>query len=300
MPSLKTETPLVLLNPAANRGKMRRYRELAREWAAREQAEYLETGRAGEATELATVAAREGRPLVIIGGDGSVHEVVEGLLASGRRVPLGIVAAGSGNDFARNTLKLPRDPVKAFERAFHGTPVEVDAGQVNGHYFANAFSIGLDADVAVAAQNLKKWPLMSGGVLYYTSTLKQLLFGYQRCPHLSFQFDQGEWQEMGHYVLLAVSNGPTYGSGFRINPTADHTDGLLNICVIDYMPLLRALRLLPIMKRGEHAGIPEVHFFQAKTVHVVSQFPANMQMDGETLCAQSYEAEILPGALWVR
>ena len=292
--------PLVVLNPAANRGNMRRHRELVRKKAAEEQADYIETTRSGEAEKLAREAANEGRPVIVVGGDGSIHEVVNGLLGSGRRVPLGIVAAGSGNDFAWNTLKLPRDPAQALERAFHGTLIDVDAGRVNDHYFANAFSLGLDADIAAAAHGLKHWPLMSGSRLYYSATLKQLLFGYHRCPRLSFQLDDGEWKEMSRYVLLAVSNGPTYGGGFRINPTADYTDGWFNLCAIDYTPLLHALRLLPVVQKGEHAGVPVVHFFQARKVHIESQLPVTIQIDGETSCAQSYQAEILPGVLWIR
>ncbi len=299
-PSASTGSPVIILNPVANRGKMRRHREVARQKAAQEQAEYIETTRSGEARELASRAASAGRPVIIVGGDGSIHEVVNGLLASDQRVPLGIVAAGSGNDFAWNTLKLPRDPAEAFEHAFHGTLKDVDAGKVNGLYFANAFSIGLDADIAAVADSLKCWPLMSGSRLYYSATLKQLLFGYQRCPHLSFKFDDGEWSEMSRYVLLAVNNGPTYGGGFRINPSADYTDGLLNICAIDYTPLARALKLLPSVQKGEHMGIPEVHFFQAKKVQVASQTGVHMQMDGETSSAQTYQAEVLPGALLVR
>lgn len=298
--STTTGSPVIILNPAANRGNMRHHRELARQKAIEEQAEYIETTRSGEAKERANQAASEGRPVIVVGGDGSIHEVVNGLLASGRRVPLGIVAAGSGNDFAWNTLKLPRDPAAAFERAFHGTLQNVDAGRVNGFYFANAFSIGLDADIAVAAHGMKRWPFMSGARLYYGATLKQLFFGYGRCPRLSFKFDDGEWTEMSRYVLMAVNNGPTYGGGFRINPTADYTDGLFNICLIDYTPLLRALSLLPVVKKGEHMGIPEAHFFQAKKVQIASQAQVNMQMDGETTSAQTYRAENLPGALWVR
>ena len=298
--SLPMGGPLVVLNPVANRGKMQRYRELARGKAEDEQAEYIETGRPGEAEERARQAASEGRPVVVVGGDGSVHEVVNGLLASGRRVPLGIVAAGSGNDFAWNTLQLPRDPEAALERAFHGTLIDVDAGQINGRYFANAFSVGLDADIAEAAHRLRRWPFMSGSRLYYSATLKQLLFGYQRCPHLSFKLDDCEWMEMSRYVLLAVSNGPTYGGGFRINPTADPTDGWFHICAIDYTPLLRALQLLPVVQKGEHRGVPEARFFQAQRVQIKSQSPVSLQMDGETSRAQSYQAEVLPGALWVR
>jgi diacylglycerol kinase (ATP) len=276
------------------------YREPVRRRAADEGARYVETTRAGEAEELARQAAHEGRSVIVVGGDGSVHEVVNGLLASGQRVPLGIVAAGSGNDFAWNTLRLPHDPALAVERAFGGDVVDVDAGRVNGRYFANAFSVGLDADIAVAAGHMKRWPLMSGARLYYGASLRQLLLGYHRCPQLAFQFDQCEWLDMARYVLLAVSNGPTYGGGFRINPTADHTDGWFHICAVRYVPLTRALRLLPVVQRGEHARVAEVSFFQAKTIQIQSVLPVNIQMDGETSCAQSYHAEVLPGALQVR
>jgi diacylglycerol kinase (ATP) len=279
---------------------MQHLRELVRKGAAEKGAGYIETTRSGHAEELARQAAQEGRAVIVVGGDGSVHEVVNGLLTSGRRVPLGIVAAGSGNDFAWNTLCLPRDPAQALERAFAGELVDVDAGRVNGRYFANAFSVGLDADIAVAAQRLKRWPLMSGARLYYSASLKQLLFGYRHCPRLAFKLDDCEWIESSRYVVLAVSNGPTYGGGFRINPTADHTDGWFHICVVRYIPLTRALQLLPVVQRGEHRSVEEARFFQAKKVQIESLQPVNIQMDGETSCAQSYQAEILAGALQVR
>ena len=295
--------PLVILNPTANRGNMGDHRALVRQRAEREGAEYVETRLQGEAKERALQAAGENRPIIIVGGDGSVHEVVNGILAAGRRVPLGIVGAGSGNDFAWNTLKLPRDPAQAIERAFSGEMVEVDAGKVNGRYFANSCSIGLDADIAVAAGVLKKYPLMSGQRLYYASTLKQLLFGYGRCPWLRIELDGAE-QAGGaaerHYVLVAVTNGPTYGAGFRINPNANHSDGLFDVCTIDYRPLLRALRMLPIVQKGEHEGLPEVTFYRARSLSIESRSPVNVQMDGETTCTTGYQIEILPGALLVR
>ena len=299
-----SNNPIVLLNPTANRGNMEQHRALIRRRLEKEpEAEYVETTRQGEAEELARNAAGEGRSVIIVGGDGSVHEVANGILSAGRRVPLGIVAAGSGNDYAWNTLKLPPDPAAAIERAFTGQLVNSDAGIVNGRYFVNSFSVGLDADIAVAAGKLKKIPLMSGERLYYSSTLKQLLFGYHRCPWLKFSLDGGEVaSEVApkRYVLMAVTNGPTYGAGFRINPTADYADGLLDVCTISYTPLLRALKLLPLVQKGAHGGLPEVTFFRARSVHIESQQMVNIQMDGETTSATSYDAKVLPGALWVR
>ena len=293
---------LVLLNPAANRGKMHKYRAIVRQRAEQSGDEYVETTRQGEAKERAQQAAAEDRPIIIVGGDGSIHEAINGILASGRRVPLGIIAAGSGNDFAWNTLKLPRDTQAAVERAFNGELVQADAGKVNEHYFANSLSVGLDADIAVAASKMKRYPFMTGMRLYYSTTLKQLLFGYGRCPWLSFELDGGDAMQTGErrYVIIAITNGPTYGSGFRINPRADHSDGLFDICSIDYMPLARALKLLPVVKKGEHEGLPEVTFYRARTVSITSRQPVNVQMDGETTCATSLRAECLPGALLVR
>ena len=302
--SSSSDNPMVILNPAANRGKMDQYRALLhRRLDAEPQAEYVETSRQGEAQELAMNAAKEGRSVIIVGGDGSVHEVVNGMLRAGRRVPLGIVAAGSGNDYAWNTLKLPHDPAAAVERAFTGQLVESDAGIVNGRYFANSFSVGLDADIAVAANYMKKIPFMSGSRLYYGTTIKQLLFGYHRCPWLKLALDgEGEPVEAvtNRYVMVAVTNGPTYGAGFRINPTAKYNDGLLDVCAIRYAPLPRALRLLPVVQRGEHGEQPEVTFFRARSVHIECQQPVNIQMDGETSNATSYDARILPAALLVR
>ena len=306
---VSVSNPLVLLNPTANRGNMNIHRTLLRNRLSGEQGaqptEYVETTRAGEAQERAMLAAKEGRPVIIVGGDGSLHEAVNGILAAGRRVPLGIIPAGSGNDYAWNTLNLPRDPVAAVERAFTGQLIDSDAGIVNGKYFANSFSVGLDADIAVTASWLKKYPLMSGERLYYSSTIRQLLFGYNKCPWLTFDLDANTPQAQQiktqtHYVLMAVTNGPTYGAGFRINPTADHTDGLFDVCTINYTPLLRALRLLPVVQKGEHSNLPEVTFYRAKTVHIESRFPVNIQMDGETTSATTFDAKILPGALWVR
>ncbi len=302
MDTAEAASPLVILNPAANRGKMERYRALVRHRVEREGAEYVETSRPGDAKKYAQGAAQAGRSVIVVGGDGSLNEVVNGILQAGRRVPLGIIAAGSGNDFAWYTLRLPREPQAAIERAFCGQVVPADAGFVNGYYFANSFSVGIDADIAVAAGQLKSVPFLSGTRLYYASIMRQLLFAYHRCPWLKICFDEVQQADPveKRYVLMAVTNGPTYGAGFRIAPQADHTDGYFDVCTIDYAPLVRALKLLPIAKKGEHGDLPEVRFYRARTVRVESKCTINMQVDGETYQAAHFRAEIMPGALLVR
>src|SRR5215467_3468165 len=274
--------PVVILNPAANRGKMDKHRAVVRDRAQREQTKYIETTKQGEAKELAMAAAKQGHPVIIVGGDGSVHEAVNGILSSGSRVPLGIVGAGSGNDFAWKTLKLPEDPAQAIEKAFHGELLEVDAGKVNGSFFANSFSVGLDAEIAVSADRMKDIPFMSRARLYYTTTLKELFFGYGKCPWLCLQLTLSDGSQIrvqeNRFVLVAVTNGPTYGAGFRINPHADPADGFFDVCAIDYAPLLRALKVLPVVKKGEHIGLPEVTCYLASAVSIESEQCVNAQM----------------------
>src|SRR5258708_39010285 len=107
--SIVSNHPLIILNPAANRGKMGYFRAVVRSRVEREQADYVETTKQREAKELGADAAREGRPIIIVGGDGTVHEGVNGILSTGRRVPVGIVVARLRHDFAWDTLGLPRD-----------------------------------------------------------------------------------------------------------------------------------------------------------------------------------------------
>jgi len=292
---------LVILNPTANRGKIAAHRAAVKRGLEGVDAEYVETRQRGDAGKFARVAAEQGRPIVIVGGDGSINEVASGILSVGVPVALGIVPAGSGNDFAWNTLHLPRDLAAAVAIALHGTPIAVDAGTVNGRYFVNSFSVGLDGDIAAVAERMKRYPFMQGAVLYYASTLRQLFFGYGRCPWLAIQFDgEPATPEMRRFVLAAVMNGPTYGAGFRIVPDADNAGGSFEICTVRHMPLPRALRLLPVVKKGEHTHEPEVTFFKARSVHIESRKPVNAQMDGETMQATTYDAQILPGALRVR
>jgi diacylglycerol kinase (ATP) len=295
-------SPLVILNPAANRGNMSLYRTVIEQRLRLETStRYVETQRAGEATELARQAALRNQAVIVVGGDGSVNEVINGILRAGRCVPLGVVPAGSGNDFARNVLLMSGTVNEVVERAFNGPLKHVDAGMVNGQYFANGCSVGLDADVASVAATLRKMPFMSGTRLYYVAALYQLLFRYQDCPWLKFSInDLSADDHFKRYVLIAVTIGPAYGAGFRINPTADPGDGLFDICAVDYLPLLRTLQLFPGVKEGKHIGVPGVSFHRAQSVMIESNRPMIIQIDGEITQSTTFRASILPRALLVR
>ncbi len=296
------DRPLIILNPAANRGHMRPYRALIHERISGDVADYRETARRGDATKWARDAAERGQPIIIVGGDGTINEVANGVLSATQRVPLGIIPAGSGNDFACYTLGLPLDPAAALDRALRGATVAVDAGTVNGRYFVNSFSVGLDADITLTSNRLRKLPLMRGPLLYYASALRRLVFSYGRCPWMTISVDGAVTDIPGekHYVLAAMTNGPTYGGGFKINPTAEHADGALDLCAVYHPRWLRAISLLPVVQKGQHGNEPEIRFYRVRELHISSRRPVNAQIDGETFRDTTFTAQVLPGALTVR
>jgi len=170
---------------------------------------------------------------------------------------------------------------------------------VNGRYFLNSLGIGIDANIAAAAERIKRFPFMSGQRLYWAASLSELLFHYDRCPELAIQFDDGDYS-IRTFALAAVTIGRTYGGGFRINPDADPHDGLLDACTLWKPPLLRALRLLPMVEKGQHLNEPEVSHHLIHKATLASTSPVHAHLDGEVLSASRFEVSVVPAALSVR
>ena len=290
--------PLVILNPASNSGRAAKLRRMLERTLLGGRGELALTSGPGHATQLAEQAARMGRPVVVVGGDGVIHEAAGGVIASGVSVPFGVVPAGNGNDFALRVARAPRDITRALALALTAPVERVDVGVVNGQYFVNAISVGLDANVSFTSEKLKPYWL-SGQALYMTAALTELLFHYDRCPTLIVQYDD-EPPMRRRFALVAMSIGPTYGGGFRINPNADPQDGLFDVCLFTKPPLLRALRLLPMVEQGKHIGEPEMTMVRCSRITVAAEHTVNAQYDGELARASQFEVGILPGALALR
>src|SRR5215472_4254906 len=288
--------PLAILNPAGGQGRAARLRLMVEKALAHGRGELTLTTAPRTAEKLAREAAEAGRDVIAIGGDGTVAEIGNGILSSGRDVALGIVPCGSGNDYAYETLKLPRDPAAALEIAISGKRAAMDVGQVNGRYFLNSLGVGIDANIAAAAEDLKGKPLMRGQMLYWGASLREIFFHYDRCPALVVAFD-GEPAFSQLFALAAVSIGPTYGGGFHINPDADPTDGYFDICTISKPPRARALRLLPMIEKGRHLGEPEVVCRRARAISMTAEKPIYAHLDGEVITAAEFEAQIFPASL---
>ena len=290
----------VILNPTAGRGATARVRGLVDAEMSRAGAAHtvVETTRRGHAAELAEAAARAGWPAVVaVGGDGTVHEVVNGLMRAaegGVSVPLGVVGVGSGNDFAL-LAGVPRDPAAAVRRLVSAEPRAVDVGRVGDRWFGNGVGIGLDARVAIEVDRGRRFR----GIFMYLDALAKVLRVF-RPPRMTVEID-GERVAEGPMTLVTVGNGGRHGGGFWICPDARIDDGVLDVCTCDALGTLGILGFLPRVMRGTHTGASCVHMHRARRVRVTSPDPLPVHADGEIIAeaAREVEIEIHPGRLRV-
>jgi len=287
---------LVVLNPVAGRGRVRREwpRMAARLREAGVEFEMTETSAPGEAERIAA-GADNYEVVVAAGGDGTVHEVANGLLRAGAGVALGVLPLGSGDDFAK---MLP--PGEAVARIARGTARPMDAGRIRSEsgerYFANGMDIGFGAH---AARNVRRVPRPFTGFGAYLGALAMTLVRYPKLD-VSLQLDEGE--AFAHTTTMtAVMNGRAFGGSFHVCPGACADDGLLDLLIADGVGRLEILGLVPKILRGAHAGHPRLQLRQAKRVLIESDAPLLVEADGEIAFedAQRLEIEVLPGALRV-
>jgi YegS/Rv2252/BmrU family lipid kinase len=234
--------------------------------------------------------------VVAVGGDGTAHEVINGIMAhdGAARPAFAVVPTGSGNDYAR-TLGMSGDLPTALAQIATGRPRAVDLGLCNGTWFGNSVSMGLDARVTVKAVELKVTTGMSGLGLYMRALIHVLRHQYHS-HHLTIQFDDEPPFETDA-LILAVTNGPTYGGGFKITPSAIPDDGLFDICRIDMIPKAEAFARLPFVVLGKHTRMRPVHMRRATRLTVVAEAPLEGQIDGEVMLESAYDIRIVPSAM---
>ena len=210
--------------------------------------------------------------VVLIGGDGTVHEALPAVAAE--RLPLGIVPCGRGNDFARN-LGLSLDP--ATNVFLNPVPARrrVDLPSVNGVPFGSIACIGLDAEVNRLARDGRGY---FGGTLGYLICVLRALPGFRS---FDVEIRTGDRVWSGEILMLAVANGASYGGGMRIAPMAIMDDGKLDVCIVEPLPKLELLRTLPRVFRGMHTTHPKVRMDSASSVAVSCGEPHEIFADGE-------------------
>jgi len=291
----------LIVNPRAGNGLgLKRGTEVAREIEKRGigiSTSFTSRFREENATSLAKNAVQQGTDrIVVVGGDGTINEVANGIAGSG--VPLGIIPAGVGNDFAR-ALGIPEGAKKALNVAVGDKVIEVDLGRVNGRYFTSMVSFGFDACVNRRALELKRkyWFLPPEG-MYVIALLGKLL---SRLEYFPVEIDvPGTTSLLGKKLLIAVANVTRYGRILKIAPEANERDGLLDICLIREAGRLRIVTNIPRIIQGTHINLPEVEMLRVPSLTIRSSKNLPCQMDGEVLPGkQEYQISTFQGALKV-
>lgn len=286
----------LIINPRAGRGGASRAGADIARYLARHgfDCEARITNDRGHATELAREAADAGADCVAVaGGDGSVYEVVNGLMQARARVPLAVLPVGTGNDFAK--MLHSRDWREVCDKLRGGHTRGVDVGRCNGVHFANGVGAGFDAKVARIANGIR-W--LRGDAVYAVALLRTLAFHHDN-PELRITADGNSFTQ--RVTMLAAANGRVYGGSFRIAPEADIGDGLLDVVVAADFSRAQILKLVPRVLRGAHLDLPGVHFVRARTLLVESARPLPVHCDGEMLRegTERLEISLLPQALRV-
>lgn len=304
-----TESPLgrtlLIANPAAHSGRGAEGAEFARRFlasygSATRGYEVVLTRASGDATEIAS-GARGFDTVLALGGDGVIHEVANGLMSlpASARPQLGVVPLGSGNDYAR-TLGMARNDVEAaLAQLVRGVARPVEVGRVNGAYFVETLSFGLDAAIALDTTDRRaRDTSQQGEALFVTSGLKILSQASGGYP-CTATFD-GEAPVELSTLIFAIQVGPSYGGGFRICPGADPTDGVLDVCYNVRVPALpHLLALFGLARRGLHARSRAVELRGIRRAVLDFAVEPPCQVDGERLRGTHFEVEALPGALRV-
>ncbi len=291
---------LIIANPAAQNGGGAKAAEIAAgvliEHCEQDSIDLAMTESARHAERIAENMT-DYDTVLALGGDGVIHEVVNGLMQrpATRRPHFGVIPSGSGNDFAK-TLGMETDLRKACEQLLTLDARPTDVGCVNGHYFAETLSFGLDAAIALGTVEKRILTGRTGLALYASSALDQLRNNYKFYDY-TMTID-GSTTATGRSITFAIQNGPYYGGGFMICPDARVDDDLLSVC-ISHPPAskINAVRLFVLAKGGKHINAKQFEFFEAQTIDVHFHDEPPCQMDGERLEGTDFHIEIAHNAL---
>lgn len=269
----------ILFNPAAGRGRARTTVDAVVDETAHHFGEVtlLATEGPGDGVRLGRLAAERGFARVIaVGGDGTVHEAANGILAANVAEPpaLAVVPQGTGNDFAKLVGTHGRSPREAVRRIAKGQVARFEVGEAWGEFFVNSLGIGLDYEVPFHLQSVRHFR----GTPAYALALLKALRGYRDIA-LSVQI--GDRQYEGRWLTVAVGIGAIEGGGFHIMPGADPQDGLFNVCAIRPVPIAKLVALIPLVMAARHTGLREVTHTQATRVIFRGEAPLKIHSDGE-------------------
>lgn len=293
----------IVVNPASGGGAARRRWPMLRAELEGRGIRYrvVATDAPGQATTLAREAIAGGaRHLLAVGGDGTLHELVNGLCTTEGTPHSDIVVAaaplGSGNDWARNQ-QVPRDPARLVAAMAECRTRQVDLGlatcagddgERRSVVFHNAAGAGLDAAVVRAT------PRRGPRVAAYAIGLSRALPGF-RAPQFEIAADDA--RRAGRCLAVIAAIGRDCGGGMRIAPDARADDGEFDLVSAADLGLWRALRLLPGLWNGKAAADPAFQVIRCRNAAIAASPDCGVEADGEPIGRTPLELRILPGAL---
>ena len=296
----------IILNPMADMGNAWRVaRDLRSITEEHGGVDWSGTVYPGHAIELAKQAGEQGYDMVIaMGGDGTVHEVVNGLmkLSEDKRPVLGVVPVGSGNDFAHG-IHASSNPTEALTYALDGEVSTVDLCRLTDEhgrteYFDNTLGIGFGAVVTIRSHKL---PLLRGFLMYLTAVFQTIVLDHNPI-HMRIESDGEKWEQKVMYLVLC--NGPREGGGFLIAPEAKIDDGILHYAMITDVSRPMMFRIVPEVMKGTHGRFKQVRMGACKRFSLTADRPLYIHIDGEIFSGpgtnlRKVDVEVLPEALKV-
>ena len=247
--------------------------------------------------------------VLVFGGDGTVHRHLSALVRLG--LPVLVVPAGSGNDFAR-ALRLfsAKDALAAWRkfvadgansRAVDLGTITADRADAKSVFYSCAAGVGLDGEIAQRANELPRWLRRRGG---YALSLPAALarfrpFEMRLTVRSDEKIEEAVSQDHRAVVAAVFANTPVYGGGMRIAPHAQMDDGLLDACLIRDISKLKLLGVFPSVYFGRHLGLREVEYFSVAAARVETDRPLDIYADGERICQTPAEFSVAPQALRV-
>ena len=220
----------------------------------------------------------------IIGGDGTLNWFINQYPSM--HLPLSIFPGGTGNDF-HWMLYGAKTIEQQAEQVLEGKPQLIDAGICNGKLFLNGVGIGFDGAIVKDLLCKKKRP---GKTSYLLSILKHII-GYREKLCMIRTIDESISEDC---FMISIANGKRYGGGFEVAPRASVTDALLDVSIIEKVSLLKRIRYLPVIEKGEHLQLPFVQYKQLASVSVSSPQALYAHIDGEFEINSRFDIEILP------
>lgn len=273
---------IFIVNPNAGRGKSLKVSSNIKKVCEEEKLDYeiIYTRGTGDATKIAKKFKHKKCIIYSVGGDGTLNEVVNGIIGS--KNMLGVIPSGSGNDFYRTLEKIDDE-----------MPL-IDVGKINDKYFINVASIGIDAEIGNNAFLMKKMKIPRTQI--YNASIVYTFFKY-KFKDIDFEIDNTVGKEK--CTILTVCNGKMYGGGFKIAPDASLSDGFFDVYFVKKISKSVIPFLISKLKKGTHESNKAVKKFKANKIKFKCDHELVCGYDGETLIAKKFNIKVMEKALLI-